>query len=218
MSTREVAKRYSEISPLYHRDCARRCPRVACLQIARKVWLKPRHSSQSNNHRVQPATASTIEVVATRRCVIEAAREHFTRRGFSATTLRDIADEVGVTRSAIYYHFPNKLDLFGAVLDEVNEAVLTPCITAARAAGAAAEQWRELLAGIRCCPVEKRSAVAFLVTAALESQRRPDVRALVCARLTDLRAFLGSTGDVDGAGVEMMLSILWGWALATGLS
>ena len=193
-------------------------PSSGGLQIAQKVCLKQRHSSQSNNHRVQPATASPVVVAATRRCVIDAAREHFTRRGFSATTLRDIADEVGVTRSAIYYHFPSKLDLFGAVLDEVDKAVLTPCITAARAAGAAAEQWRELLAGIRCGPVEKRSAVAFLVTAALETQRRPDVRALVCARLADLRAFLSSTGDVDAAAVEMTLSILWGWALATGSS
>jgi AcrR family transcriptional regulator len=163
----------------------------------------------------------------TRACLVRAARDVFTQRGFGATTLQEIADVVGVTRPAIYHHFHTKLDLFNAVLDDVDASVLTPRIAAANARATAAEQLRELLTPVPRCDTEMRSAVAFLVTAALESQRRPDLRAHVCTRLSRLRACVesllsadansdGAGGDVDAAAVEMALSIVWGWALMRG--
>lgn len=159
--------------------------------------------------------------------MIRAARDIFVQKGFAATTLQNVADAVGVTRPAVYYHFPSKLDLFETVLDDVETAVLKPWIAAAQPGATADEQERELFAAVARCSTEKRSAVAFLVTAALDSQRLPDLRAYVCPRLSGLRAFLRSplfveaspveaAGDVDGAAVDLMLSILWGWALVSG--
>jgi len=55
----------------------------------------------------------------TRAEIVGAAERHFAERGFEATRLDDIADEVGIRRAAIFYHFGDKQELYHAVLDEV---------------------------------------------------------------------------------------------------
>ncbi len=46
----------------------------------------------------------------------EVALELFVRQGFSHTTLQDIADRLGVTRAAVYYHFATKADLIRSLV------------------------------------------------------------------------------------------------------
>ena len=55
----------------------------------------------------------------TRADIVSAAERHFADRGFEATRLDDIADDVGIRRAAIFYHFGDKQELYRAVLDEV---------------------------------------------------------------------------------------------------
>lgn len=47
---------------------------------------------------------------------MDAAAELFTRHGFDRTTVEEIADGAGVSKGAIYLHFPSKDALFEAVL------------------------------------------------------------------------------------------------------
>ena len=53
----------------------------------------------------------------TRDALIEAAAQVFTRRGFHAASLDEIAEAAGFTRGAIYKNFADKEDLFFAVFD-----------------------------------------------------------------------------------------------------
>jgi len=63
----------------------------------------------------------------TRRGVLDAAFEVFTRKGFTRTTIGDIASAAGVTRGAVYWHFKDKVDLFMALSDEIEgEAGVRP--------------------------------------------------------------------------------------------
>ncbi len=55
----------------------------------------------------------------TRAEIVAAAEHHFAARGFEATRLDDIANDVGIRRAAIFYHFGDKQELYDAVLDEV---------------------------------------------------------------------------------------------------
>ena len=48
------------------------------------------------------------EKLATRGKILEAAREMFNENGVDATTMRAIADRIGYTATAIYYHFKDK--------------------------------------------------------------------------------------------------------------
>jgi TetR/AcrR family transcriptional regulator len=55
----------------------------------------------------------------TRAEIVAAAERHFAECGFEATRLDDIADDVGIRRAAIFYHFGDKQELYAAVLEEV---------------------------------------------------------------------------------------------------
>jgi TetR/AcrR family transcriptional regulator len=50
---------------------------------------------------------------------VAAAERQFAERGFEATRLEDIANEVGIRRAAIFYYFSDKQELYAAVLDAV---------------------------------------------------------------------------------------------------
>lgn len=55
---------------------------------------------------------------ASRQRVLNAAATLFSRRGYAATAMRDIARSAELKVSAIYYHFPSKEDLLLAVEKE----------------------------------------------------------------------------------------------------
>jgi len=56
---------------------------------------------------------------ATRRDLVDSARELFARDGYAATTPAAIARAVGVSRSTFYQHFDGKADAFAAVVDDL---------------------------------------------------------------------------------------------------
>lgn len=56
---------------------------------------------------------------ATRQKLLEAAFEEMYRRGFQAASLDTILSKAGVTKGALYHHFPDKLSLGYAVMDEM---------------------------------------------------------------------------------------------------
>lgn len=58
----------------------------------------------------------------TREQILEVASRLFLDRGFDKTSLREVAEGVGVTKAALYYHFPSKEDLLAALLEPVAAA------------------------------------------------------------------------------------------------
>ncbi|WP_354641702.1 ScbR family autoregulator-binding transcription factor [Kitasatospora camelliae] len=53
----------------------------------------------------------------TRTLVLAAAAELFASKGFPATSITDIAQQVGLTKGAVYFHFKNKEDMAIAVVE-----------------------------------------------------------------------------------------------------
>jgi len=51
--------------------------------------------------------------------ILDVAERRFSERGFDATSLGDIADEVGVRSPSLYKHFTNKEEMFVAVLERL---------------------------------------------------------------------------------------------------
>jgi AcrR family transcriptional regulator len=52
----------------------------------------------------------------TRQRIQDAARQLFTQKGVQRTSLQDIADRLGVTKPALYYHFTSREDLVRSIL------------------------------------------------------------------------------------------------------
>jgi AcrR family transcriptional regulator len=56
-----------------------------------------------------------------RRAVLDAALRLFASQGYRATTMREIADQAGVSTGNVYHHFPDKERIFRELLDEYFE-------------------------------------------------------------------------------------------------
>jgi TetR/AcrR family acrAB operon transcriptional repressor len=61
------------------------------------------------------------EADQTRHALLDAALVTFSRKGFAAARLEEIAEAAKVTRGAIYHHFENKLDLYLTLMQEASQ-------------------------------------------------------------------------------------------------
>ena len=80
----------------------------------------------------------------TRGQIQRAALRRFTTQGYDATSLREIAEDLGVTKAAVYYHFPTKDDILESLLSDL-AASLDELTTWARAEPSTRERRIELL-------------------------------------------------------------------------
>ena len=74
------------------------------------------------------------EAAETRAALLLAARQVFTEKGFSDTSLEEVCARAGVTRGAAYHHFQDKRELFATVFLELEQDLDATGRSAARAA------------------------------------------------------------------------------------
>jgi len=65
-----------------------------------------------------PARGTRLPRTARRAQLLGAAREVFVAQGYHAALMDDIADAAGVSKPVLYQHFPGKLELYLALLDD----------------------------------------------------------------------------------------------------
>lgn len=94
--------------------------------------------------------------LGTRERILRAAASQFRQRGFHGTSMQDLAEEVGVTKSSLYHHFPSKQALLSEILEFTVERV-TPHL-------------EEVLESDRPSTEKLRSAVRLHVQAAIEDR------------------------------------------------
>src|SRR6059058_3083929 len=63
-------------------------------------------------------TGNRLPKPARRRQLLAAAQEVFVAQGYHAAAMDEIAERAGVSKPVLYQHFPGKLDLYLALLDE----------------------------------------------------------------------------------------------------
>src|ERR1700704_1166717 len=60
---------------------------------------------------VRSMSSRAVQAERTRQQILQTAQRLFAERGYDATSLQMIADELGLTKAAVYYHFPAKADI-----------------------------------------------------------------------------------------------------------
>jgi AcrR family transcriptional regulator len=65
---------------------------------------------------VKGMSARAAQAERTRQQILETAQRLFTEHGYDATSLQMIADEMGLTKAAVYYHFRAKTDILRAAM------------------------------------------------------------------------------------------------------
>lgn len=63
------------------------------------------------------------EAEKTRLAILDAALELIYQKGYAATNLQDIAEHLGATRGAVYWHFKNKQDLLFKLAESIDETI-----------------------------------------------------------------------------------------------
>jgi AcrR family transcriptional regulator len=90
-----------------------------------------------------PGTRARIQTVAL---------ELFTEQGYEKTSLREIAERLGVTKAALYYHFPTKDDIINSLIEDRIQR-LDELLEWARAQPRTPDTRRELIRRY-CCDLE----------------------------------------------------------------
>jgi AcrR family transcriptional regulator len=83
---------------------------------------------------------------ATRRALVESARELFASEGYSDTQLDDVVRSAGVTKGALYHHFQGKADLFRTVFEHEQQRLAKVVSGAYRRQR---DPWKGFFAGCR---------------------------------------------------------------------
>uniref|UniRef100_UPI0035647BE5 TetR/AcrR family transcriptional regulator n=1 Tax=Nocardioides sp. TaxID=35761 RepID=UPI0035647BE5 len=115
--------------------------------------------------------------------VLRTAVDLFNRQGYDATSVGDVAAELGVTKSAIYHHVPSKEHLLALALDEALVPLESAVATATAGPGPAADRLRECVRASVHVLVENQPSVTLLLRvhgnsqterSALERRRQVD--------------------------------------------
>jgi AcrR family transcriptional regulator len=162
----------------------------------------------------RPGRTQRLPRTARRFQLLGAAREVFVANGYHAAAMDDIAERAGVSKPVLYQHFPGKLELYLALIDEQAEQL----VSSVRRALASTTDNHVRIA--RCIAayfdfVDDPSGAHQLV---LESDLRtePAVRARVEASVAEcvaaIAAMIVADAEVDAAEAELMAVGLIGLA------
>lgn len=136
---------------------------------------------------------------AKRGALLREAAAAFNRKGFHATSLDEIAQNLGVTKAALYYYFPNKQKLLMACFDKAMEVAFASLDAARSRGGNGREKLRLALARYLEQMLDELNACVVLLEE--NALRPPDHARLVQSRDRFERALrdLVREGMADGS-------------------
>jgi len=109
--------------------------------------------------------------MTTKARIAQVARREFARRGFDATSIRQIVAEARVTKPVLYYYFKSKGDLFLSLLEEAIAPLCDEVERIASGDGAPRDRMAEIIAAVLRF-VEKRPDEFRLLHRAVERRER----------------------------------------------
>lgn len=147
--------------------------------------------------------------------VLRSAIDLFNRQGYDATSIGDLARELGLTKSAIYHHVPSKEHLLAAALDEALDTLTAAIDAAGGAVGPdAQERLRIAVRGSVEILVEHLPAVTLLLR--VHGNSELELAALKRRRLLDdklaglVRAAVEEGAVRDDIAPELISRLLFG--------
>ena len=110
---------------------------------------------------METAAVQADAAVDTRQRLIDVAVDLFTKHSFAGTSLQMIADELGFTKAAIYYHFRTREQLLNAVVEPIF-VQLRDVIATAEAQRTVHARAEHMLSGYAALAVQNRAVVSVL--------------------------------------------------------
>ena len=98
-----------------------------------------------------------------RESLLRVAVDVFNERGYDGTSMEDLAQTLGITKSAIYHHVRSKDELLGLALDHALDGLFAAAEEAAASTGRAAERLEQLVRASIAVLVDRLPFVTLLL-------------------------------------------------------
>ncbi len=152
-------------------------------------------------YRSSDPSQADSSVSDTRRRIVEVALKHFEASGYEAATVRAIAEELGVTTPALYYHFANK--------DAILEAAVSPYLEEVAAMLSASEQDADpgSLLSVYAGILNRHRPIARFLYRDLSASKHHLIKDLAEAQLTEIRRRLSSGSEELGMRIRVAAAL-----------
>ncbi len=134
--------------------------------------------TESSPARTHPPRSAPLPAAVpdSRDKILETAEGLFAFGGYAGVGMRQLAAMVGLSKSALFHHFPTKLDLYEAVLDRVIARIETGLARASMETGSPVEQLESWLDAVVNTLAEDQPAGRLLMRALVDEEPFPVIQ------------------------------------------
>ncbi|WAJ43284.1 TetR/AcrR family transcriptional regulator [Mycobacterium sp. Aquia_216] len=179
--------------------------------------------------RRRPGRPLGADGAETRAKILHSARQVFATTGYERASLKQIAEDAGITRNAIAHYYASKIELYGAALASVHDVVAGHIL--ANAQGKTGPVFRRVMAVFESA-VEfsqtDETFVRFFVISTADAITHPELRDKALLPIDSVRNYVENLlanaardGEIDvdmdtEATTQVCMDLLWGLAMDTG--
>ena len=179
--------------------------------------------------RRRPGRPLGADGAGTRLKILHSARQVFATTGFERASLKQIAEEAGVTRNAIANYYASKIELYGAALASVHDVVVGRILDDAKnVTGSVHRRVMAVFESAVAFSQTDETFVRFFVISTADAITHPDLRERALLPIESVRAHVqqlldsaARAGEIDTAmdteaTTQVCMDLLWGLAMDIG--
>ncbi len=179
--------------------------------------------------RRRPGRPLGADGAETRAKILHSARQVFATTGYERSSLKQIAEDAGITRNAITNYYASKVELYGAALASVHDVVAGRILDDAKTAGGSVHQrvMAVFESAVAFSQIDE-TFVRFFVISTADAITHRELRKNALLPIDSVRDYVGdllataaAVGDIDAgmdteATTQVCMDLLWGLAMDIG--
>jgi AcrR family transcriptional regulator len=199
-------------------------PSCGMARLTRRVF--PVSSPVTRRRPGRPLGADGAE---TRLKILHSARQVFASTGYERASLKQIAEDAGITRNAIANYYASKIELYGAALASVQAVVAGQILDDAKnVTGSVHRRVMAVFESAVAFSQTDETFVRFFVISTVDAITHPELREKALLPIDSVRQYVGNllatalhAGEIDTemdteATTQVCMDLLWGLAMDIG--
>jgi AcrR family transcriptional regulator len=179
--------------------------------------------------RRRPGRPLGADGAETRLKILHSARQVFASTGYERASLKQIAEDAGITRNAIANYYANKIELYGAALASVQAVVAGQILDDAKnVTGSVHRRVMAVFESAVAFSQTDETFVRFFVISTVDAITHPELREKALLPIDSVREYVGNllatavhAGEIDTemdteATTQVCIDLLWGLAMDIG--
>jgi len=179
--------------------------------------------------RRRPGRPSGADGAETRLKILHSARQVFASTGYERASLKQIAEDAGITRNAIANYYASKIELYGAALASVQAVVAGQILDDAKnVTGSVHRRVMAVFESAVAFSQTDETFVRFFVISTVDAITHPELREKALLPIDSVRQYVGNllatalhAGEIDTemdteATTQVCMDLLWGLAMDIG--